>query len=127
MQKEIARKPVWMQKLIHAALALGGRYATHIRERRTPSRALHTAQKLSDYLVLRHLRKVMGSRLQFMISGSAPTPVWLLEFFHAMGLLILEAYGLSENVVPMAMNRPDAFHFGSVGQTLPVNDIHLGS
>jgi long-chain acyl-CoA synthetase len=127
LHKEIARKPVWMQKLIYSAIAIGGRYVTHLREGRTPSRALQTAQKLSDHLVLLHLRKVMGSRLQFMISGSAPLPVWLLEFCHAIGLLILEAYGLSENVVPIAMNRPDAFRFGSVGQMLDGNDIRIGS
>src|SRR5919197_5921124 len=60
MHREIARKPVWMQKLMHSAITIGGRCATHLRAGRTPSRALQIAQKLSDYLVLRHLRQVMG-------------------------------------------------------------------
>jgi long-chain acyl-CoA synthetase len=68
----------------------------------------------------------MGGHIRLMISGAAPIPPYLLEFFHALGLLILEAYGLSENIVPMAFNRPRNFRFGSVGQSLVANDIRLG-
>ncbi len=126
IQQDIARKPTWMQNIIRLARDIGGRYAKHLREGSTPSPGLRLARQLSDCLVLRHIRGIMGSRLQFMISGSAPMPVWLLEAFHAMGLLIIEAYGLSENVVPIAMNRPDGFRFGSVGKSLPGNEVRCG-
>jgi len=126
IQKDIARKPTWMQSIIRLAHDIGGRYAKHLREGSTPSPGLRLARQLSDRLVLRHIRGIMGSRLQFMISGSAPMPIWLLEVFHAMGLLILEAYGLSENVVPIAMNRPNGFRFGSVGKSLPANEVRFG-
>ena len=76
-------------------------------------------------MVLRKLRGVLGHRLRFIITGSAPTPVWLLEYFHRMGVLVLEAYGLSENAVPMAANRPEAFRFGSVGRAFGLNDLRI--
>jgi len=60
----------------------------------------------------------MGPDLRYMVSGSAPMPLWLLERYHAMGLLILEAYGLSENVIPIAANRLNAYRFGTVGRPL---------
>jgi long-chain acyl-CoA synthetase len=60
-----------------------------------------------------------------MISGSAPMPLWLLERFNAIGLLILEAYGLSENIIPVSLNRPGQFRFGTVGRPLPGNDVRL--
>jgi long-chain acyl-CoA synthetase len=60
-----------------------------------------------------------------MVSGSAPMPLWLLERFHAIGLPVLEAYGVSENIVPVAINRPDCFRFGSVGQPAPGSEVWL--
>lgn len=126
IQARIAQQPMWRQKLTRLAITMSGRHATYVRQRRTPPPGLGLLRQLSDALVLRDLRQVMGSRLQFMISGSAPIPVWLLESFHALGLLIVEAYGLSENIVPMAINRVDDFRFGSVGKPVLRESIRLG-
>jgi long-chain acyl-CoA synthetase len=52
-------------------------------------------------------------------------PLWLLKRFDAMGLLILEAYGLSENVVPIAANRFTDYRFGTVGKVMKGNSIML--
>jgi long-chain acyl-CoA synthetase len=68
---------------------------------------------------------MMGPDLKFMISGSAPMPVWLLERLHGLGWLVLEAYGISECIVPVANNTLEAYRFGSVGKPLPENEIKL--
>jgi long-chain acyl-CoA synthetase len=81
--------------------------------------------RILDRLVLRKLRGTLGHRLRFMITGSAPTPVWLLEYFDRLGVLLLEAYGLSENTVPIAANRPDAYRFGSVGKVFAANEVRI--
>ena len=60
-----------------------------------------------------------------MVSGSAPIQIKLLKRFDAMGLLILESYGLSENIVPIAANRPTEYGFGSVGKKLKGNSVML--
>jgi long-chain acyl-CoA synthetase len=60
-----------------------------------------------------------------MVSGSAPMPRWLLERFHGLGWLVLEAYGISENVIPVAANTPERYRFGSVGQPLPGNELRV--
>ena len=75
--------------------------------------------------MLKKLRAALGGEVRFMVSGSAAFPRWLLERFHAMGLLVLEAYGLSENVVPIAINRTSAYCFGSVGQVLDANEVQI--
>lgn len=114
------------QRLIQWALSVGEAHARLGREGASPPLVLRGGRAMADVLVLRHLRATMGSNLRYMVSGSAPMPKWLLERFHAMGLLILEAYGLSENIVPMATNRPRSFRFGTVGQPLVSNDIRIG-
>jgi long-chain acyl-CoA synthetase len=68
----------------------------------------------------------MGGEIRLMISGSSAAPVWLLEFFHGIGLLVLEAYGITEDPVPVAANRPAEYRFGSVGKPFSVNRVQIG-
>ena len=123
MQQALASKPAWQQTLVRWALDVGERHAA-ARRAGVPGGPLLTLQlAVAERLVLSKLRVILGPNLRFLISGSAPMPVWLLERFHAMGLLVLEAYGLSENIIPVALNRPDQFRFGSVG--LPLGEVQL--
>lgn len=78
---------------------------------------------LADRLVLRRVRAIAGPRLRCFVSGSAPAPRRLLQEMHGLGWTVLEAYGLSENVVPMAMNRLNDYRFGSVGRPLPGQQV----
>jgi len=81
-------------------------------------------RKINHHL-FKPFRTVLGSNIRYMVSGSAPMQLRLLKRFHALGLLILEAYGLSENIVPIAANRPTDYRLGSVGKTLKGNTIML--
>ena len=78
-----------------------------------------------NYRLFKPFTALFGSNIRYMVSGSAPMPLWLLKRFDAMGLLILEGYGLSENVLPMAANRVTAYRLGSVGKALKDNTIML--
>ena len=60
-----------------------------------------------------------------MITGSAPIAPSLLEFFSAIGWTVYEAYGISENTVPMAANRPGSVRFGSVGKPFSQNKLRF--
>jgi long-chain acyl-CoA synthetase len=123
LRDNIAAAPRLQRSLAGWAWNLGRRVSRQRLERRRLPVALALAHALADRLVLRRIRQLMGDRLHCMVSGSAPMSKHLLEEFHALGWLVLEAYGLSENVLPMAMNRVDAFRFGSVGRPLANNQI----
>lgn len=123
--QQIARMPPWMRSVVNSALAVGDRVARQRRAGSTPFVGTALMHRLADLLVLRKLRAVMGGRTRFMITGSAPTPVRLLEFFDAIGLPLYEAYGLSENVVPMALNRPHECKLGTVGKPLGENSMRI--
>lgn len=119
----IAALPPMQRRLVNWAWNVGRRVTALERQRIEVSAPLSWTHWMAEHLVLRRLRSVMGPRLRCMVTGSAPTPLRLLEEFHALGWLVLEAYGLSENVMPMAMNRTDDFRFGTVGRPLAANQI----
>ncbi len=123
--QSLARQPAPLRYLAHWAMAVGERTAAAARAGRALTPAGQIAHWLAERLVLRRLRAIMGGEIRFMVSGSAPFPRWLLERFHGLGLLVLEAYGLSENVVPIAVNRVRDFEFGSVGRVLAGNDVRI--
>lgn len=70
-------------------------------------------------------REATGGNIRFMLTGSAPLAPWVGEYLHGLGLLVLEAYGVTENTVPLVANRTDAYRFGSVGRPFPGNELRL--
>lgn len=125
LMARIESGPAWQRALVAWALRQGDRQAIAQRAGHRLNLPHRLSYALADRLVLHRLRGVMGGHLRFLVSGSAPMPIWLLERFHAMGLLVLEAYGMSENIIPVAMNRPDVYRFGTVGKVLMGNQVRL--
>lgn len=109
------------------ALRVGERQAALRRAGSAPPALLRLAHRLADALVLARIRAVFGGELRYLVSGSAAMPHWLLDRLHGMGLLVLEAYGLSECIVPVAANRPGAWRFGSVGRPMQGNRVRLAA
>lgn len=125
IEAQIAQSSAFKRSIANCALNVGQRAATANREGRTLGLIEKNVHKIADQVVLSKLREVMGGEIKFLVSGSAPISHWLLERFHGMGLLILEAYGLSENVTPIAINRVTDFRFGSVGLPMPSNHVAI--
>ncbi len=110
---------------VQAALAAGREVARRRRLSLAPGLLLGPWHRLLRRLVLRKLPPIMGRRLRFMITGSAPTPPAVLDFYESLELPLLEAYGLSENIVPVAANRPRDRRPGSVGRPLAPNEVRI--
>ncbi len=122
----LAEQPARRQKMFHGAMAVGRRYTDLIRRGRPVPWYLRLAYQACDRVIFSRVRaKIFGGRVRYLISGGAPISVELLEFFHAMGLLILEGYGLTETSAPATLNRPEAFRFGTVGQALPKTELKI--
>jgi long-chain acyl-CoA synthetase len=82
-------------------------------------------EKLRDSIIGGESR-ACGRNLKVLLTGSAPTPLPLLEFFRAQGVVIYEGYAMSENTVPMSASTRGAWRLGSVGKPLPQNEIRFG-
>jgi long-subunit acyl-CoA synthetase (AMP-forming) len=61
----------------------------------------------------------------FLLSGAAPIPFHVLEFFDALGLPVNEGYGMTESSAVATMNHERARRMGTVGQPLPGVDAKL--
>jgi long-chain acyl-CoA synthetase len=62
-----------------------------------------------------------------VFSGAAPLADDVLEFFLALGLPLLEGYGLSESTAPATLNRPDSLKVGTVGPPLPGVEMRVAA
>lgn len=101
------------------AFGVGERHTRHILQGTTPPPALAFQRFLASRIVFSKLQQRLGGRLRFFISGGAPLDPSLAEFFLSAGILILEGYGLTETSPVIAVNLPNSFRFGTVGQPLP--------
>ncbi len=113
------------RKLIDWALRVG-REASAVRaaQRELP-RGLAFRHRIADRLVYSKVKARLGGRLRLGISGGAPLSQEIAEFFHAIDILIVEGYGLTECTTAATTNRPDAFRFGTVGKALHGVELRL--
>jgi long-chain acyl-CoA synthetase len=82
---------------------------------------------LADKLVLSKVREGLGGRLRFCASGGAALPLFVAEFFHALGIYIIEGYGLTETSPIITANGavPGEIRLGTVGKPLENVEIKL--
>ena len=92
-------------------------------ERVSPLLALQ--YRLADRAVLSTIRQRFGGRLRFFISGSAALDREIAQWFDAVGIVVLEGYGLTETSAASSLNRPNAYRFGTVGWTLPQTQVKI--
>lgn len=113
------------QKIFHWAVGVGSRVSKLTVEDKPVPFMLGIKHKIANKLVFSKIYEKMGGRLRFFFSGGAPLAQEIAEFFHAMGVVILEGYGLTETSPVITVNRPDAMRFGSVGQPIPGVEVKI--
>jgi long-chain acyl-CoA synthetase len=80
---------------------------------------------LADKLVFSKVRDRLGGRIRLGVSGAAPLGLDVLEFFHSLGMLVIEGYGLTETSSSLSVNDPDDYRFGTVGRAVAGAEVRL--
>lgn len=118
IRTEINKRGKLSKKLLHGAVGLGAA-ASRLRQQGKPVPPwMKAALKTADRLVFSKIRERLGGRIRIAASGAAPLGKDLAEFYGAIGMPLIEGYGLTEAGV-VTLNPIDRPKFGSIGVPLP--------
>ena len=119
-QPEEQRRPV--QEAVAAAIE-----RVRLRQRGEPVPAeLEAKVAQADEQMFSKLREMLGLDQAIAVNvGAAPTPVEVLEFFHALGIELAELWGMSETCGVGTCNRPGEVKIGTVGPAEPGVEIKI--
>lgn len=106
-------------KIFKWALKVGYAVSRLQQQKKPVTGLLAFKHKLANKLVFSKVKAALGGNIVYTVSGAAPLNKALAEFFHACGILILEAIGMTENTSFSNINRYDNYKFGTVGPVGP--------
>jgi long-chain acyl-CoA synthetase len=127
IQQTVARALAIRRVLFRWAVAVGHRRSRAVRSGRRVGTLLALQDRVADALVFRKIREATGGRLRVLVSGGAPLPRRMAEFFDAVGLTITEGYGLTEAAPVLTVNPLDRPKFGTVGRALPGVELRIAN
>ena len=116
------------RSLYRLAVAIGRR---HTRARLGPTGAsvgLALAYRLASWAALAPLKRRLGfDRTRIAVCGAAPASPELFEYYHALGVPLIEGYGLTESTGVISVNRVDRPRAGTVGQPILGIEVTLAA
>ena len=78
-------------------------------------------------IIKKTIKKKLGlGRSKFVFTGASPINPALLVWYAKLGIIIQEAYGMTENMALSHSNKKGAVRFGTVGQAYPGVEVRLG-
>ncbi len=112
--------------LYRAAVAVGRRHARAVDEAEGPSLGLRVLYRLACWAILAPLKRRLGfDRTRIAVCGAAPASPELFEFYHALGIPLIEGYGQTESTGVISINRAESPRVGTVGQPIPGIEVAL--
>lgn len=121
---QVESSPPARQKIFNWALDTGRKYAESKKQGKGGV-VLKGQHALADKLVFSKLKERTGGRIRFFVSGGAALARELGVFFEAVGIQILEGYGLTETSPVISANRLDDYKFGTVGKPIPGVEVKI--
>jgi long-chain acyl-CoA synthetase len=113
------------RRLLDWALRVGRRVSKLRQIEQSIPAWLALQHRIADRLVYSKVKARLGGNLRIGVSGGAPLAKEIIEFFHALDILILEGYGLTECTTAATVNRPSRYRLGTVGPAIPGVELRL--
>ena len=124
IMKQVDAMPAVRRKIFQWAVGVGKEFVA-AKKTGLVAPSLQMQHKLASKLVFSKLQTATGGRIRFFVSGGAALPQYLGEFFEAIGIAIIEGYGLTETSPVLAANRLDDYRFGTVGKPIPGVELKI--
>jgi long-chain acyl-CoA synthetase len=117
----------WLKRrLYRAAVAIGRRHASARLAGAAAGPGLALAYRLAYWTVLAPLKRRLGfDRTRIAVCGAAPASPELFEYYHALGIPLIEGYGQTESTGVITVNRVEQPRVGTVGQPIPGIEVRL--
>jgi len=113
------------KKIFFWAIKMGRQYREKSFFHQPVPGSLRRRANLAHKLVFSKILEKTGGRVRFFVSGGAPLSKDIAEFFFALGLVVLEGYGLTESSPVIAVNTFNDLKFGTVGKPIPGVDVKI--
>lgn len=124
MDNVLTQSPL-KRRIFFWALRVGKKYGGRKLRKEPISRALAARRTLAGKLVFSKIVEKTGGRVKFFVSGGAPLSKDVAEFFYALGITVLEGYGLTETSPVLTCNTFEKLRFGTVGAPVPGVEIKI--
>jgi long-chain acyl-CoA synthetase len=107
------------------AVRVGRRYA-RARQAGRPGLPLRLAYRLAYLAILYPLKRRLGfERLRLAISAAAPAAPEMFEYYHALGVPLVEVYGQTESTGLISASRLERSRVGTVGEPIAGIEVAL--
>ncbi len=123
----MAGEATWLGRMAYrAAVATGMRRVRYLEEGKPVPPGTALAYAFWDFMVLSNLRRMLGfDRLRRGTTGAAPISPDLLRWYKAVGITVLEGYGMTESSGVISLNLMDAWKIGSIGKAVPGGEVRI--
>ena len=124
VRTEIKKRNSIARQVFYAALGVGSQVSRYKQEDKPVPAWLKQSWNVADKLVFSKIRERFGGRIRFAISGAAPLGRDLGEFYEAIGMPLMEGYGLTEGGI-VCLNSSGKGRLGTVGKPLTGVELKL--
>jgi len=125
--ENIHAMPVFKKNLVHKGISISEKYIyKRYIEGKKAGNWLRMQRKFFDKLIFSKIREKLGGNIRYAVSGGAPLDKSINEFFWAIGIPIMEGYGLTETSPGVCINNFTHVRFGSVGTLFEHTEAKIG-
>ncbi len=125
VKKTIEKEGGFKARIFHWAIDKGKRrYHLHL-QGKSPRPILAIQLAIAERFVFSKIKQRLGGRIKFIVSGGAALPVHVAEFFAAIGIKILEGFGLTETSPFITVNEYERQIIGTVGRVGPGQEVAI--
>jgi long-chain acyl-CoA synthetase len=115
VMNEIAKQPEMLRKTIRAAIDFGVEFQKKKVNKKPVTFLENLAYSVAKSTILNKIKQNIAPKLSIFVTGGAPLSSEISFFFEALGITVLEGYGLTETTAPLTVNPLLANKPGTVG------------